>query len=287
MDNIENALAIMGASLVYIVICTGFTYIAWRIADWRTKEIDDLKEIDDGNMAVAIRRFGLLAMFGFGFSGALSGDGIGFGHNLLVLMVDGVLIVIFAFACRHINDVIMMGHLDNDEHCKKGNVAVGVVEAANYMATGLILWGAFAGDGTHILNGALSALTWFLIGQATLLVIGWIVEVFFTKFNIRDEIKAGNVAAGVFLAGVLVPLGIIIRSNLLGPSKGLLFDAGLFTAYMGFSLLLLVLFSSGVDRVLLPGTTIKDVVKAKHNVAGVSIGAAVNVLVALVVAASL
>jgi uncharacterized membrane protein YjfL (UPF0719 family) len=287
MDNIENALTIIGTSLVYILICTGFTYIAWRIADWRTKEIDDLQQIDDGNMAVAIRRFGLLAMFGFGFSGALSGGGAGFGQNLIVLLVDGVLILLFAFACRHINDVIMMGHLDNDEHCKNGNVAVGIVEAANYMATGLILWGAFAGDGTNLLNDALSALTWFLIGQATLLVMGWIIEVFFSRFNIRNEIKDGNVAAGVFLAGVLVPLGIIIRSNLLGPSQGFVFDITLFAAYMAFSLLLLVVCSFGVDRILLPRTTIQEVVASKHNVAGVLIGVAVNVMVALVVAASL
>ncbi len=238
-------------------------------------------------MAVAIRRFGLLAMFGFGFSGALSGGGTGFIPNLIVLTVDGVLILCFAFACRHINDVIMMGHLDNDEHCKNGNVAVGIVEAANYMATGLILWGAFAGDGTNLVKDALSALTWFLIGQATLLVIGWIIEVVFTRFNIRNEIKDGNVAAGVFLAGVLIPLGIIIRSNLLGPSQGFLFDVTLFAAYMAFSLLLLVLFGAGVDRILLPSTPIREVVEAKHNVAGVSIGVAVNVMVALIVAASL
>jgi uncharacterized membrane protein YjfL (UPF0719 family) len=287
MDNLGHALTIMGTSLVYILVCTGFSYIAWRIADWRTKEIDDLQQIDDGNLAVAIRRFGLLAMFGFGYSGALSGSGAGFGQNLIVLLVDSVLILLFAFACRHINDVIMMGHLDNDEHCKNGNVAVGIVEAGNYMATGLILWGAFAGDGINLVGDALSALTWFLIGQATLLIIGWIIEVFFTRFNIRNEIKDGNVAAGVFLAGVLVPLGIIIRSNLLGPSQGFVIDVTLFAAYMAFSLLLLVLLSFGVDRILLPSTTIKEVVEAKHNVAGVSIGAAVNVMVALIVAASI
>jgi uncharacterized membrane protein YjfL (UPF0719 family) len=287
MDKLEHAFTIMGTSLVYILICTGFTYIAWRIADWRTKEIDDLREIDDGNMAVAIRRFGLLAMFGFGFSGALSGGGAGFGQNLIVLLVDGILILVFAFACRHINDVIMMGHLDNDEHCKKGNVAVGIVEAANYMATGLILWGVFAGDGSNLLNDVLSAVTWFLIGQATLLVVGWIIEAFFTGFNIRHEIKEGNAAAGVFLAGVLVPLGIIIRSNVMGPSQGFVFDVALFAVYMVFSLLLLVLFSFGVDRILLPSTTIKEVVETNHNVAGVSVGVAVNVMVALVVAASL
>jgi uncharacterized membrane protein YjfL (UPF0719 family) len=287
MDNLANALTAMGSSLIYILICIGFTYTAWRIADWRTKDIDDLQQIDDGNMAVAIRRFGLLAMFGFGFSGAVGGSGGTFTRDLLVLLVDGVLIMVFAFACRHINDVIMMGHIDNDEQCKNGNAAVGIVEAANYMATGLILWGAFAGEDNNIINGIGSALLWFFIGQATLLVMGWIVETFFTKFNIRDEIKKGNVAAGLFLAGILVPLGIIIRSNLLGPSRGLVYDATLFAGYMVFSLILLMLFGMGVDKLLLPKTPIKEVVETKHNVAGISIAAAVNVLVALVVAASL
>lgn len=287
MDNLGNALTAMGTSLVYILICTGFTYIAWRIADWRTKNIDDLQQIDDGNMAVAIRRFGLLTMFGFGFSGAVAGSGGTFTHNLLVLLVDGVLIVVFAFGCRHINDIIMMGHIDNDEQCKNGNAAVGIVEAANYMATGLILWGAFVGEDNNIVNGIGTALLWFVIGQATLLAVGWIVETFFTKFNIRKEIKKGNVAAGLFLAGIMVPLGIIIRSNLLGPSQGLAYDVALFAGYMVFSLAVLVFFGMGVDKLLLPKTPIKEVVETKHNVAGISIAAAVNVLVAMVVAATL
>jgi uncharacterized membrane protein YjfL (UPF0719 family) len=287
MDQLKDAFTIMGTSLAYIAICGGFAYIAWLIADWRTTDIDDLQQIDDGNMAVGIRRFGLLVMFGFGFSGALSGGDAGFGYNVLALLVDGVLIVIFAFVCRHINDVIMMGHINNDEHCKNGNTAVGIVEAANYVATGLILWGAFSGDGMNLAGGVLSSLTWFLIGQATLLLAGWIVEVLFTKFNIRNEIEAGNISAGVFLAGVLVPLGIIIRSNILGPSRGLMLDVLLFLAYMLFSLLLLVLFSIVFDRLLLTRATLQETVETKRNVAGITVGAAVNVLVALVVAATL
>ena len=286
MDQLNKAFTSMGISLVYIFICTAFAYIAWRIADWRTKDIDDLKEIDDGNMAVAIRRLGLLVMFGFGFSGALTGGGVNFTTDVLTLVVDGALIIVFAFACRYINDTVMMGHIDNDVHCKQGNAAVGIVEAANYMATGLILWGTFVGEGGNLVRGALSALLWFAIGQATLLVIGWLIETVFTRFNIRKEIEAGNVAAGVFLAGVLVPLGIIIRANILGPSIGLLGDVTLFLAYMLFSLLLLVVLSIVFDRLLLTLATIQETVETKRNVAGITVGAAVNVLVALVVAAS-
>lgn len=287
MDQLKAAFTIMGSSLVYVLICTGFAYIAWRIADWRTTDIDDLKEIDDGNIAVGIRRLGLLMMFGFGFSGALTGGSAGFGNDVLTLVVDGALIIVFAFACRYLNDVVMMGHINNDEHCKNGNAAVGIVEAANYVATGLILWGVFAGDGMDLIRGALGALIWFLIGQATLLVIGWIIETYFTRFNIRNEIESGNIAAGVFLAGVLIPLGIIIRANILGPSIGLVNDVILFLAYMLFSLVLLVLFSIVFDRLLLTRATVQETVETKRNVAGITVGATVNVLVALVIASSL
>ena len=56
MDNFMNAFIIMGTSLVYILICIGFAYVAWLTADWRTKEIDDIQLIDDGNMAYPIEK---------------------------------------------------------------------------------------------------------------------------------------------------------------------------------------------------------------------------------------
>ena len=287
MDNLTNIVTIAGTGLVYVFICTGFAYLAWRIADWRTKNMDDIELIHQGNMAVGIRRFGLLTMFGLGFSGALYGTGTGFAGNVLALVVDGVLITVFAFACRHINDLVMMGHIDNDAHCRNNNIAVGVVEAANYMATGLILWGVFIGEGTNLMKGAVSSVIWFAIGQATLLVSGWVTEKVFTRFNIRDEIEKGNAAAGVYLAGILVPLGILIRANIIGPTRGLVMDILLFAVYIAAGFMLMAIFSLACSRILLSNTSMKAAVEKNQNVSVTIVGAAVNVLVALVVVATL
>jgi hypothetical protein len=50
---------------------------------------------------------------------------------------------------------------------------------------------------------------------------------------------------------------------------------------------LLVLFSFVFDLLVLTRATVRETVETKRNVAGITVGATVNVLVALVVAASL
>ncbi len=41
-----------------------------------------------------------------------------------------------------------------------------------------------------------------------------------TPFNVRNEIKADNPAAGIGLAGILIALGIILMASLSGPFTG-------------------------------------------------------------------
>jgi hypothetical protein len=72
-----------------------------------------------------------------------------------------------------------------------------------------------------------------------------------------------------------------------GRAGGWMADLLLFGAYMAFSLLLLVAFGRGFDKVLLPSTTVQNEVEVDRNVAGICISAAVNVLVALIIAAAL
>ena len=79
----------------------------------------------------------------------------------------------------------------------------------------------------------LSALLFFVLGQVVLLTFGLLYEMI-TPFNVREEIKKNNLAAGIGLGGILVALGIILMSSLSGPFTGWGTDIAGFAIYTVF-----------------------------------------------------
>ena len=117
----------LGQGAVYAVIVFFFMVAAKKIADKRTTTIDDDHEIQEkSNKAIGFRRSGLTIAYAIAFYGALSGASAGFAGDLIALVVDGILITVCLFACRSLNDRVMLAHVDNDEEAARcGNVAVG------------------------------------------------------------------------------------------------------------------------------------------------------------------
>lgn len=116
-----------------------------------------------------------------------------------------------------------------------------------------------------------------------LLAFGLVYETI-TPFHVRDEIKQNNLAAGIGLAGILVALGIILKSSLAGPFTGWVNDIVGFFAYTVFGMILLLGFSALVDRFLLPTTNIATEIKEDQNVAALVVVQATLIAVALIIA---
>ncbi|MDX9963531.1 DUF350 domain-containing protein [Desulfobacter postgatei] len=292
--NFTATLNSMGQGLCYALVSILFIFLAKKMDDWRTKDFDDDRHIDDGNVAVGLRRAGLYLGIAIGMIGPLSGDSAGFRTDMLYLLVDGVIITGCLFFSRFLNDFIMMGRINNDRECVKvfilgggrtttGNTALGMVEAGMYIATGCILNGSMSGGGGSFIQSLGSALLFFVLGQIVLLTFGLVYELT-NPFNVRDEIKRNNLAAGIGLAGILVALGIILKSSLSGPFTGWLNDIIGFFVYTVFGMVLLLGFSALVDRFLLPTTNIATEIKEDQNVAALVVVQATIIAVALIIA---
>ena len=284
----------MGQGLCYALVSILFIFLAKKLDDWRTKNFDDDRHIDDGNLAVGLRRAGLYLGIAIGMIGALSGESAGFRTDMLYLLVDGVLITGCLFFSRFINDFVMMGNMNNDRECVKvfilgdgrtvtGNTALGTVEAGMYIATGFILNGSMSGSGGSFVQSLGSALLFFVLGQFVLLGFGLVYEMI-TPFNLRDEIKQNNPAAGIALAGILIALGIILKASLSGPFTGWVNDIVGFFVYTLFGMILLIGFNALVDRFLLPTTNIATEIKEDKNVAAMVLVQATIIAVALIIA---
>jgi uncharacterized membrane protein YjfL (UPF0719 family) len=227
-------------------------------------------------------------------AGALSGSSSGFWLDLIQLVVDGLIITGFLFSSRFINDFVMMGHLDNDKECVKeftlddgrvvvGNTALGMVEASMYLATGFILNGSLSGGGGSFGQTLISAVVFFVLGQAVLLAFGMAYELI-TPYNVREEIKKNNLAAGIGLGGILIALSIILMSSLSGPFTGWGIDLGGFFIYTVFGIILLLGFRSVIDRILLPTTNLATEVKEDQNVAALVVVESAIAAMAVIIA---
>lgn len=292
--SIASTLAGLGQGIIYVIVCIFFIWLVKQIDDWRTKDFDDDTHIDDGNTAVGLRRAGLYLGIAIALSGAMQGVSKGILLDLVLLFIYGLIITGFMFSCRFINDFIMLGNVDNDAECIReftddkgnitvGNTAVGTVEAGMYLATGFILNGAVTGTGGSFFQGVMSAVLFFILGQLALLIFGLLYELI-TPFNVRQEIKKNNLAAGIGLGGVLVALGIILRTAVSGSFTGWANDLTGFGIYATFGIILLLVFRMVVDRLLLPTTSIATEVKEDKNVAAlIVVQSAVNA-VAIIIA---
>jgi uncharacterized membrane protein YjfL (UPF0719 family) len=214
--------------------------------------------------------------------GALSGGGGGFAADAIEMLLEGGVMVVFLFVAQQISDVVVVHGISNNEALRDGNVAVGLVEFGISLATGLIAYGSFTGEG----GGVVSAIVFFALGQVALLAMAVIYERV-TPYHVVDGVRDGNVAAGLMLGGMLLAFGFILHSSLAGAFVSWGEDLLGFGASAAMGIVLLLLFQWPIDRLFLPSTTLRDEIETDPNPAAVAVAVAVKIALALVISAVL
>jgi uncharacterized membrane protein YjfL (UPF0719 family) len=214
--------------------------------------------------------------------GALSGGGTDFGADVVEMLYEGAAVVAFLFLAQFVTDVVVIHGIKNSEALRDGNVAVGLVEMGISVATGLIAFGSFAGEG----GGIQSALVFFALGQLALIAMAVAYERV-TPYKVVQGVREGNVAAGLMLGGMLVAYGFILNSSLMGPFTAWVPDLISFGVSTAMGLVLLLLLQWPIDRLFLPGKSFRDAIETDRNAAAIAVAVAVKIALALVISAVL
>jgi uncharacterized membrane protein YjfL (UPF0719 family) len=188
----ENALLTFGEVAATAAIAC-FTLFLAKLFAQLVAGMDLRKELFEAdNPAAGAVATGYLLGCAAAFAGAFVGPSRdGFADNMLGAgyAAFGVLLVVLS---RYVNRHFLFPEFnDSVQVSAERNVGAGAVRGASYFATGLVAGGAFAGNGTP-----LSAVVFFLIGQASLLVFARVYEKL-SKYDLHDELIKGNAAAGV------------------------------------------------------------------------------------------
>lgn len=217
---------------------------------------------EEDNPAVAVSLAGYFVAVTIIFTGAVDGPGYGLAYDLLLVGGYSLGGIVFLNISRWINDKLILHKFStNKEIIQDRNSGTGVVQAASYIASGLVIAGAVHGEG----GGVLSALVFYAVGQVILIVFAWLYEKA-TPFSYHDEIEKDNLAAGLGLAGGMISIGIIIMKATSGDFESyadhfstLAFDVALILVYIFF-----VRFF--FDKIIIPASDLSKEISQDKNV---------------------
>jgi uncharacterized membrane protein YjfL (UPF0719 family) len=263
------------AIILYIVTVLAFLFISKKIADLLTGFNDDEVIEKEGNTAVAFRRFGLYIGTSLGLAGVAS-EGISLNDYLPFCLSGGVILLLF-FLAHFLNDFVVARKINNNQLLRAGNKPVGIVEAGNFIAVGILLNGAFSGAG----GGVAAAIVFFFAGQL-LIILSLLLHQRLYRFNLTDEIEKGNLSAGISVAGTLVAYSIILRSSISGDFTGWAegFASFIVVALTGIAAILI--FQKVGDLLFLPRTTYDEEIR-KGNSASIMLAQGVTLALSIAI----
>ncbi len=243
------------ATGIYLISAFVLFWLGKLIMDLTTRSYsvrDELVEKDNAALGVAMAGyyFGLVMAIG----GTLSGPSQGLENDLIDIGIYGVLSILLMNLSRLVNDrLILHGFKIRDELIDDQNAGTGVVIAASYIATGLVIFGAVSGE----IGGIVTTVIFWALGQIALVLAGLVYE-WITPYSIHDEIEQDNVAAGVAFAGALVGIGVIVFHASAGDFISWTVNLQDFAIEVIAGLILLPIVRTIADVILLPGQKLTD-----------------------------
>jgi uncharacterized membrane protein YjfL (UPF0719 family) len=261
--------------IVYVLLTLVFLFLSKKIADTITRFDDDQAIRQEQNPAVALRRFGLFFGLGIAMAGVIS-TGIS-KLSLLTYLLDGGAAIVLFFVAHYVNEYLLVPGVDNNDLIKQGNIPTGLVEAGSFLATGILLNGAFAGE-----EGSLTtAVVFFLLGQAFLVVSVKIHQKVY-RFQVAECLKQQNLSAGVTIAGLLVSYSFILRATITGSFTGWAESLGYFIISALTGIVALFVFERLAGLVFLRGIRLADEI-GRANTASAILVQGITLTLALII----
>jgi uncharacterized membrane protein YjfL (UPF0719 family) len=268
---------------VYPLLGILVVWLVKLVDDKRAPFDEDKAMLLESNLAVGLRKSGTCLGLFLALAGVLSGKSSNIPVDLWNFLQAAIMIVIFLFITFQINDRIILRKVNNDEAVAKGNVAVGAVEFSTFVGTGIIMNGAFSGEG----GGLWAAGVFFILGQIAL-VIAFYLDVAISRRNIQEQIELkGNIAEGVDMAGMLIAISIILRASIIGPFTGWIPGLEGFGIYLALGLLALFVFKALAKKIFMPGASYADEMDRQRNEAVAVLAACIQISVAVFIANSM
>ncbi|ODS24102.1 hypothetical protein AB835_05050 [Candidatus Endobugula sertula] len=248
--------------LAYLLIFLVANFIYDKKVSYDVKQ--EIVEKDNG--AVAISLAGYLVAISIIFIAGVIGPSKGVLQDLFIIIQYSLLGIILLYVAHIVNDKLILNQFNNvKELVNDQNTGTGVVQAASYIASGLIIAGAIHGEG----GGILTTITFFALGQLVLVIFSKIYDLI-TSFNLHDEIEDDNFSVGIAFSGTLIALGIILSKASAGNFISWQHNISVFVLNAVIAFILLPVFRVIIDKLIIVGNDLNiEIARDKNTGAGV------------------
>lgn len=245
-----NELLQAGLYLLASLLLVVFGRVIYKLFNPNTNTINELLEKD--NLAFSFSYVGYFIGLLLAIGSALLGEHVSLQADLMSIGTYGLGAILLLNISSIINEVIIFNKFKvKKEILEDQNSGTGVIEAANYIATGLIILGASKGAEENLM-----ILIYWAVAQAALILSSFVYNMM-TPYDIHHEIEKDNVAVGVGYAGSLVAIAVVL-------SYACSYTyTSISEAFVSLSILLLVTFIALpitrviTDKLILPGYDLK------------------------------
>ena len=275
-DAILDTLKIIPRGLVFVGLGLIILVIAKYARDIITPYKIDDEVVGKKNLAVAVRLSGyfmgvILVFLGTLYQplGVAEVEGLGFDRAYAEDILRVFLYSLAGIAALNLVRIFMnrliLYKFDIEKEVVEGqNVGSGAAEFGMYVATGLLIAGAVAGQG----GGPETAAAFFGLGLVLLVLFALFYQVT-TSFDIHAEIESNNTAVGIAFGGNLIAIGLVTFKAVFGDFSGWTEGIAAFVIFGAVGFVLLYAMRLLLDKLLLPSVSASNAIAVDRN-AGVA-----------------
>lgn len=269
-DNNYNIVLLLNLVLVIAI----FTSV--RFFSGITSHIDSTKELTEkDNPAFGISMAGVVFAVTIILSGAIYGDPIyTMQQSIISVGLYGAIGIALMAITRIIFNKIALPSVTIRDEIVKGNVAAGIIDAGNVIASAIIIRTMMMWVDANTVNGLFAILTGFVISQILLTSTTVLrIKRLNNKTNnksLQEEFKSGNIAIALRFAGRKIGTAFAITAA----SSRLIFELydmpSLLAIWAGVSVIMIAvlsLLSFIANKIIFSGINVDDEVIRQRNIA--------------------
>ncbi len=151
--------------------------------------------------------------------------------GIIQLIIAIILAVVALYIGFSVLGKITKG-IDEEKELAKGNTAVGILVASVFISIGIVVQSGVAGvskglsmalalDFLPLILSIIQLILGIVLAIAAIYIALMILDKLTTGIDEFEELKKGNVAVALEMAGVIITVAIIIQSGVMGLTSGI------------------------------------------------------------------